>query len=116
LERRAPCQEPTLAVVTEPITPVEIDAPFHPTLNLPNAQRRRRDSHLTTPELRLFVNKGGMLETGIPTGVQANLLTFLNGQVNPQIVWRNFEFPIAIRGFRIWGQENFRDIAIPKLP
>ena len=57
-----------------------------------------------------------MLETGIPRCVVEQVFGLVDFQVNPLIVGSHLKLKIVIHALGLRIQENFDNVAVPKLP
>ena len=64
----------------------------------------------------LSVDARGMLKARIPRSIIKRVFGFIDFKIDPLIVGRYLELIVVIHSLRLRVQENFGNVAIPKLP
>src|SRR5262249_1843867 len=64
-----------------------------------HAQCPGLDSDLGVPEAVLLLDSFGMVESGIPGGIVERRFRFFYFQIDPLVVWRDFEFVVMRHSF-----------------
>jgi hypothetical protein len=64
----------------------------------------------------LGVDADGMLKPRIPRHIIERFFGFIDFEIHPLVIGGYLELVIVIHSLRLWVQENFGHVAIPKLP